>query len=106
MRVKGKTNEQLINELVELRQRVAELEASETECKQPEDTLRESEEKYRELVNTSVDGVISVDLQMKIVLWNPGVEGIFGYTEKEMVGQSLLKIAPERYRKAQEKGIH
>ena len=76
-----------------------------TERKQMEETVRESEEKYRELVNTSVDGVISIDPLMKAVLWNPGAEKIFGYTEKEMLGQSLLKIVPERYRKAKEKGF-
>ena len=73
--------------------------------KQAEKELRESEEKYRELVNTAVDAIISVDPQMRITLWNPGAEKLFGYTEKEMLGQSLLKIVPERYREAQEKGF-
>ena len=67
--------------------------------------LRESEQKYRELFKGSVDAVISVDQYMKILLWNPGAERIFGYTEKEIIGQSLLKIVPERYRKAKEKGF-
>ncbi|MFH2218396.1 MAG: PAS domain S-box protein, partial [Pseudomonadota bacterium] len=61
--------------------------------------LRESEEKYREVVETSVDGVISIDLQMKVGVWNKGAERIFGYTEGEMIGQSLMKIVPERYKK-------
>ena len=86
-------------------QRTVQLQAELTERRGVEDALRESEEKYRDLVNTSVDGVISVDPQMKIVLWNPGAERIFGYNEKEILGQSLLKIAPERYRKAIEKGF-
>ncbi len=76
-----------------------------TDRKQAEEALRESEEKYRKLINTSVDGVISVDPQMKIILWNPGAEKMFGYTEEEMLGQSLIKIVPERYRKAKEKGF-
>jgi len=73
--------------------------------KQAEDAQRESEEKYRVLVNTSVDGMISVDPQMKIILWNKGAERVFGYTEEEMLGQTLLKIVPRRYRKAKEKGF-
>jgi len=76
-----------------------------TERKKAEEALQESEEKYRELVNTSVDGIISVDPQMKITLWNKGAERIFGYTQKEMLGQSLMKIVPERYRKVKEKGF-
>ena len=67
-----------------------------------EDALRESEEKYRALVNTSVDGIISVDPQMKIVLWNKGAEEIFGYTEEEILGQPLTKIVPEEYVRARE----
>jgi hypothetical protein len=42
MRDERQTKEQLINELVELRQRIAELEASETERKRAEAALRES----------------------------------------------------------------
>jgi len=76
-----------------------------SERKRAEEALQESEEKYRELINTSVDGVISVNPQMKIILWNPGAESMFGYSEKEMLGQSLLKLAPERYRKAKERGF-
>jgi len=76
-----------------------------TERKRAEEQLKASEERYRELVNNSVDGVISVDPQMNIILWNPGAERIFWYTEKEMLGQTLMKIVPERYRKAKEKGF-
>jgi PAS domain S-box-containing protein len=76
-----------------------------TERKKAEKELQESEKKFRELINTSIEGIISIDSQMKIILWNPGAEKIFGYTEKEMLGQNLTKIIPERYRKAEEKGF-
>jgi PAS domain S-box-containing protein len=95
-------NERLIKKL---EVKILDLKKEITERKRTEEALRESEKKYRELVNTSVDGVISVDSQMKIVLWNQGAERIFGYTEEEMLGQSLMKIVPERYRKAKEKGF-
>lgn len=45
----NKTTEQLISELLELRQRVAELEASENDHKRAEEVLKESEERYRYL---------------------------------------------------------
>lgn len=73
--------------------------------KQVEERLRLSDEKYRELVNTTVDGVISVDSNMKIILWNPGAEKLFGYTEEEIIGQCLLQIVPERYRSVKEEGF-
>ncbi len=50
MRDEDKTKEQLINELVELRQRVAELEAAETERKRAEEALKEYSERLEEMV--------------------------------------------------------
>jgi PAS domain S-box-containing protein len=76
-----------------------------SDWREAEKALRESEEKYRELVNTSVDAIISIDSQMDITLWNPRAERLFQYTEKEMIGQTLMKIVPERYRKAKERGF-
>jgi len=71
-----------------------------TQRKKMEEALKESEKKYRELINTSVEGVVSVDPSMKIILWNPGAERIFGYTYEEMLEENILKIIPERYKEA------
>ena len=76
-----------------------------TDRKQAERQLRESEAKYRELVQHSVDAVVSVDADMKVILWNPAAERLFGYTSEEMLGQNLLKVVPERYRAAKKKGF-
>jgi PAS domain S-box-containing protein len=69
-----------------------------TQRKLAEEALKRSEEKYRELISTSIDGIISIDPQMRIIIWNQGAEKIFGYTEREMLGQSAMKIIPERDR--------
>ena len=42
-----------------------------------------------EIINLSVDAIISLDENHKIVLVNAAVEKIFGYTEKEILGQSI-----------------
>jgi PAS domain S-box-containing protein/putative nucleotidyltransferase with HDIG domain len=77
----------------------------EEERERAEESLRESEEMYRELVNSSIDGIISIDMQVRITLWNPGAERIFGYTEAEMLGQKLTKIVPKRHLEAKQKGF-
>jgi PAS domain S-box-containing protein len=69
-----------------------------TERKKAEEALRESEEKYRELINTSLDGIISSGPQTRVIIWNQGAEKIFGYREEEMLGHSMMKIIPERDR--------
>ena len=105
MKDEHKTKEQLINDLVELHQKIAELKAVQAERKKAEEALRESEERYRELVNTFVDGVISINHKMRIILWNPGAEKIFGYTKEEILGHSMMKIVPETKMDAMEKGF-
>ena len=64
--------------------------------KQAEEALKQSEGKYRELINTSNDGILSTDAQMKFIVWNHGAERLFGYSENEILGQSMLKIIPEK----------
>jgi PAS domain S-box-containing protein len=66
-----------------------------TQRKLAEEALKRSEENYRELINSSVDGIISNDAQMRIIIWNQGAKKIFGFTEKEMLGQNVTKIVPE-----------
>ncbi len=75
------------------------------ERKRTEDEMLESEKRHRELVNTSVDAVISIDSEMKIILWNPAAEKIFGYTKEEIQGQSLMKVVPEKYKEAIKEGF-
>ena len=46
----------------------------------------------------SNDAVIAQNLDTVIISWNKGAERIFGYSEKEMIGQSIIKIIPpDRY---------
>jgi PAS domain S-box-containing protein len=70
-----------------------------TQRKLAEEALKRSEEKYRELISTSTDGIVSTDSQMRVIIWNQGAEKIFGYKEKEMLGQSIFRIVPEKDRK-------
>jgi PAS domain S-box-containing protein len=76
-----------------------------TQRKLAETALKQSEEKYRELISTSTDAIISTDSQMRVIIWNQGAEKIFGYTEKEMLGQNILKIILEKDNKAVIKGL-
>ncbi len=74
-----------------------------TERKKTEEALRRSEEKFRELISTSFDGIIATDPEMRVVVWNQGATRILGYTEKEMLGQPIMKVIPEKDRRKTEK---
>jgi PAS domain S-box-containing protein len=69
-----------------------------TQRKLAEEAMKRSEEKYRELINTSIDGIISMDQNMRIIIWNQGAEKILGYKEKEILGKSAVTIIPEKSR--------
>jgi len=58
----------------------------------------------RQIVEGVGDAVIFADRDGIIRLWNRAAEGIFGYTEKEAIGQSLDLIIPERQRELHWKG--
>ena len=97
MKNQDKTKEQLINELVELRRRIAELEASETKLRQAEDELSVA---YDALYST-VGGVIITDLEGKIRYVNPAFLRMFEYEDRdEVVGKCAAELFPsERVQK-------
>ncbi|MDO8724678.1 MAG: ATP-binding protein [Candidatus Methanoperedens sp.] len=51
--------------------------------------LRESEERYKKLVDSISDAIILVDSQKKILSWNSGAEKIFGYCLEEVAGSKI-----------------
>jgi PAS domain S-box-containing protein len=44
------------------------------------------------------DAIVAGGADGAIVVWNPAAERIFGYTEREALGQPLDLIIPERFR--------
>ena len=57
----NKTKDQLINELVNLRRRIVELEKSDADHKKAEERIRESENKYRTLFKNATDAIYLID---------------------------------------------
>jgi two-component system cell cycle sensor histidine kinase/response regulator CckA len=47
------------------------------------------------IVATSADAIVAKTLDGVVTSWNPSAERIFGYTEQEMVGQSIYRLIPE-----------
>ena len=60
-----------------------------TERKQHEEVLRESEERFRTIAESSTDAIITADSSGKILYCNKSVERIYGYTAEELVGKSI-----------------
>ncbi len=47
------------------------------------------------IISDSAEAIIGLDLEDRITSWNKAAEQIFGYTEEEMLGQSLEKLLSE-----------
>lgn len=75
------------------------------ERKQAEEALRESEIRFRSVLQSALDAVILADSRGIIMSWNKGAQRIFGYEEEEIVGQPLTTLMPARYREAHEQGL-
>jgi two-component system, OmpR family, sensor histidine kinase VicK len=65
-----------------------------TERKRAEIALRESEAKARAVLETAVDGIITIDEGGVIESFNPAAERIFGYQANEIVGHKINDLMP------------
>jgi len=99
MKGKEKTKEQLMDELVKLRQQISKLQKSEIKHRQIEETLGENEEKYRILVELAADGVLIETVEGRILECNTAGAKIYGYTKEEMIGLSIADLVPKKFAK-------
>ncbi len=54
-----------------------------------ENTLHESNEKYRELVDNANSIILRIDTTGRVTFFNEFAQKFFGYTDREIIGQSL-----------------
>ena len=56
--------------------------------------LREKEGRLRSLVESSGDGILAYDTDIRVTLWNPAMESISGIRAEELLGRSLFEEFP------------
>jgi len=65
-------------------------------CRQADEALRESEEKYRTFIYSSPDGVLITNLgSKKYVYANPSFCKLLGYSEGEIIGKTIVDLHPK-----------
>jgi two-component system cell cycle sensor histidine kinase/response regulator CckA len=84
MKHDSKRKGQRITKLTTLRQRVGELEALKTELNRAENTLRNSEKRYRDLFEQSNDAIYITTREGEHVEANQSFLDLFGYTSEEI----------------------
>ena len=71
-----------------------------------ERALRESEALTRTIVNSSLDCVVAIADDCRIIEWNPAAEEVFGHQREAAIGQDMADlIVPPEYRDAHRRGL-
>ena len=60
--------------------------------------LRDSEARSTAILQTAVDGIITIDERGIVTSFNPAAERLFGYTAGEVLGQNVRMLMPSPYR--------
>jgi len=64
---------------------------------QSENALRDSESKNRAILETMIGGIVVIDSNGIIELFNPAAEKMFGYLAPEVIGYNVNRLMPEPY---------
>jgi diguanylate cyclase (GGDEF)-like protein/PAS domain S-box-containing protein len=55
---------------------------------------RRADARYREVLHMAADGIVSIDDEQRIVVFNGGAENLFGYRAEEVLGRPLNTLLP------------
>jgi PAS domain S-box-containing protein len=68
--------------------------------------LQESEARKAAILNTALDGLITIDHRGMVIEFNPAAEQVFGYSRDEALGREMAElIIPPKFRDQHRQGI-
>jgi len=91
------THQELEQENYALRQKISEMERSESRLREAEEALRASEMKFRMLHRSMIDAFAAVDMNGLILDYNESYLAMLGYGPKEIGRLTYRDITPERW---------
>ena len=63
-----------------------------------EERLRASEEHWRSIIESAVDGIVVIDSRGRIEAFNPAAERLFGYSASDVLSRNVSMLMPAPYR--------
>jgi PAS domain-containing protein len=92
-------NQELLEENALLKQRIQELELSDSDRERAEEALRESDERYRTLVENASDIVYRTDENGYFTFVNPALLRVTGYEAGEIIGKHYkMLVRPDIFK--------
>jgi PAS domain S-box-containing protein len=64
------------------------------------EALRDSEMRFAGIISSAMDGIITIDTDEKISVFNRTAEHMFGYSAEEVLGRKMDFLIPDRFRAA------
>jgi len=92
------TKAELIERLKALMTGPAAGDSTDTARSVAESALRDTAERLRAILETAVEGIITINERGVIESFNPAAEKIFGYSSAEVVGKNVQVLMPSPYR--------
>ncbi|MFN0304357.1 MAG: PAS domain S-box protein [Burkholderiales bacterium] len=74
-----------------------EAELQHTELEKSRSQLRSAENRLRAVIDTVVDGIITIDVDGVVQSFNPAAGRIFGYSAAEVTGRNVKMLMPEPF---------
>jgi diguanylate cyclase (GGDEF)-like protein/PAS domain S-box-containing protein len=74
--------------------------------RQLDEELRKSEARYRTILDTAFEAIVTITPDGIVRWFNRGAERIFGHRAEEVIGQPVTLLMPERYRGFCVAGLH
>jgi len=71
---------------------IANLVATAIGKKNTEEIIKENEEKFKAITNSTKDAIITLDENLNTILWNRAAKTLFGYTESEALNKSIFSL--------------
>jgi two-component system sensor kinase FixL len=62
-----------------------------------DEQLRSSEDRWRSIVDSAVDGIVVIDRHGRIEAFNPAAVRLFGCAEQEVIGRKVNVLMPSPY---------
>jgi PAS domain S-box-containing protein len=69
-----------------------------TARKQAEEALRQSQARIQAILDTAVDGIVTIDEQGIVEIANPAIERLFGYAPADLIGRNVSMLMPSPHR--------